>query len=369
MRVGVSGFQSLKGVDLTVEGLTVIVGDSNTGKSALIRAIRSALFNRSDGYFLRDGVTKADVTLTGAPGGLDIQWTKGKTPAVFRVNGDEFQKVGKGTPGVIQDAGYRSVEIREDATVYPQVAGQFDSLFLLPEAGSVLVDTLAAASKLDLYATAIDLCAADVREAKTRLKITKERVDTLAPGTEALMVVVDEWLARMEGLRVRYDAAQARRAELEAARGHLSRRQAAARVSEPAGPRAMVSSRLREKIQVLRQLKAARQVKAPAAFVATPAADRVKQVMAAVKALVFARRLRPSAPPPALPAVGLSGLLDITGRRLAVQAYLDAVKSRKVRRQEVEMLSAEEFAAQKALTVFGAQFPACATCGAPMVAA
>lgn len=64
-RVILENFQSHKYsiVDFN-EGLNVIVGPSDSGKSAIIRGIKWALYNEPSGdYFIREGSTECSVTL------------------------------------------------------------------------------------------------------------------------------------------------------------------------------------------------------------------------------------------------------------------------------------------------------------------
>src|SRR6187551_1753821 len=102
MKVTVRNFQSLGDVTLDASGLTVVVGRSNLGKSALIRAMTGALFNRPGEAFVRIGKTHAEVSLTDLPtvlkGPLNVEWTKGHNLNEFHVNGKDYKKVGQDAP-------------------------------------------------------------------------------------------------------------------------------------------------------------------------------------------------------------------------------------------------------------------------------
>lgn len=166
MKVHVQNFQSLKDAQLDVEGLTVIVGPSDLGKSALVRAIEAALFNLPGDYFVRAGATFAEVHLaevpTAAGGTLDVVWRKGKGKNEFVVNGAKFDKVGTDAPPPLVVAGFRDVA----EEVRPQIATQFDRLFLLDRPGSTVADILTALSRVVVVAAADRLCATDVRDTK-----------------------------------------------------------------------------------------------------------------------------------------------------------------------------------------------------------
>lgn len=214
MKIHAKNFQSLKDISLPVEGLTVIVGSSNAGKSALIRAASAALCNKSGNYFVRNGAKNAEVTIEGLPnvkgGTLDVSWEKGKKPTTFTINGEAYAKVGKGVPSKLEDAGYRDLSLR-DVDLRPLIASQSDprGLFLLHESGHTLVEALAVASKLDLLADAIELCEADRRSlevtVRTYLKQLEEArgaQETHEPVFAAWVEVTTPVLARARQLQV-----------------------------------------------------------------------------------------------------------------------------------------------------------------------
>ena len=56
LHIDIKDFQSLKKADiLLTPGITVITGATNNGKSAIIRAIDSAIFNLGDDSMVRGG--------------------------------------------------------------------------------------------------------------------------------------------------------------------------------------------------------------------------------------------------------------------------------------------------------------------------
>ena len=55
MKVTVENFQSIKRAEIDVDGFTVITGPNNSGKTALMRAIRGAFQNAPGSAFIRHG--------------------------------------------------------------------------------------------------------------------------------------------------------------------------------------------------------------------------------------------------------------------------------------------------------------------------
>lgn len=183
MRVLVKRFQSIAKAALTVEGLTVVVGPSDLGKSALVRAISGALFNRPGDSFVRVGASTTSVDLIDAPGRqgpLQISWRKGRGTNEFEINGKTYEKVGQGTPDVLVAAGFRDVTVGDDE-LRPQMATQFDRLFLVDRSGPFISEVLTMLSRLSVLTLADKLCSTDVAKDKQTLHLRKAdllRVET-----------------------------------------------------------------------------------------------------------------------------------------------------------------------------------------------
>lgn len=208
MRASIRDFQSIKAVDVELVGLTVLVGPSNAGKSALVRALAGALFNRPGDSFVRQGAKVAEVTLTEVPVRdgdplASVVWTKGAGVNQFVINGEKFSNVGKVAPQRLLDGGYRDLDIDDRVTLRPQVSGQFNGPFLLDASGSVVSEVLTRASRLDVLLRAGAACTKDLRGTRQTLGIrradltvAKRGLDLVEPRVTALQVRVQALCAR-----------------------------------------------------------------------------------------------------------------------------------------------------------------------------
>lgn len=228
----VRDFQSLAQVELELGQLTVIVGASNSGKSAVVRALQAALFNRSGGEFVREGAESCRVELAFAGGNL--VWTKPRkggatyeictgeaaklrtSPVLDRLiqgsaaasitapDGGVLQltRVGKQMPPEIEAlTGVREIQI-ETLKARLQFAGQFEEPFLLAGTGGQAAKLLARLSKLDVLVTAQVLARRDM-----------ERTRRVGADAESLAIDLRDRLAAQpdyEWLLARWQALQER---------------------------------------------------------------------------------------------------------------------------------------------------------------
>jgi energy-coupling factor transporter ATP-binding protein EcfA2 len=394
MHARIENFQSHADTQVEIEGFTVILGPSNHGKSALVRAVAAALFNRPGDAFVRHGQDDdAVVTLTGLPsttGPLTVSWSKGKKPAVFTVNGATYGKVGKGTPQPLLDAGYRLVELR-DVSLRVQVAGQLDRLFLLHDGGGVLVDAVGEAARLDVFANAVEACAADLRAAVAAHKGARTRQEAYTVRVAALTPPARAWLDASTALAQQVEALDAQVVEV---RQSQARAQARVRALAVVAPQAVPTPPVDTFTKPLHWCRVRRLVASVTAPVPLPGLpEGAATFRTALQAVRVGRRARavfaPVAPPQAVDAISLRrqvalaqsytralqvpaptpvGVNVIDSPRFiaqcaAVTAYRSRVEAVEVTRDSLLSATNAVAYANTALQTFKAAHPVCPTCG------
>lgn len=130
--VGVQGYQSLYKVGLKLGQFTVIYGESDVGKSALYRAIRALLTAESGDSFISKGENRAGVALR-LNSGEKVVWIKRRGKSCEYKMGEESWRRNRTLPlGVSKVLRLSPLTVDGDK-FYPNLRGQFDSLFLLFE--------------------------------------------------------------------------------------------------------------------------------------------------------------------------------------------------------------------------------------------
>lgn len=218
-RLEIRDFQSLSEVSLELGQLVVIIGSTNSGKSAVVRALQAALFNRSGGEFVREGKDATEVKLVFEGGPLT--WRKPrKGGGEYRMNGTPLTRVGREAPPELDKlTGVREI-VGEGVKARLNFDDQFSEPFLLAGTGGQAARLLARVSKLDVLVTAQVLARRDGE----RTKKAATAADELAQGLRDRLAAQPDYeqlLRRWEALRERNEVLQAEEAKLVAADGLL----------------------------------------------------------------------------------------------------------------------------------------------------
>ena len=130
MKLSGSQFQPWDSFDLEIEGLTVLVGPSNRGKSALFRALKGILRNDLPDNYVRNG-QEEPMSVTLNVEGHSIEATRKRGGTVkYVVDGKKFSSLGGKTPEELKDLGFGDIKIGE-YTIDPIFSSQNKAQFLI----------------------------------------------------------------------------------------------------------------------------------------------------------------------------------------------------------------------------------------------
>ena len=176
MKLKVDNFQSIKSAEIEVKGLTVITGENSIGKSALARAFNGVFTNLRGDAHVRNGESHSSVLVT-FDDGNEVLWEKGKKVNRYVVNGKEISKVGSGVPDEVKELGVTSVKV-DGKEVYPQIAKQFQNIFLIDLPPSALSSALSDVEMIQQLEEASSKARSEVRDIKSRMKVKREDLET-----------------------------------------------------------------------------------------------------------------------------------------------------------------------------------------------
>jgi len=185
-KIRVRNYQSIADAKIEVSGLTVVTGKSNIGKSALIRAATAMLFGAPGESFIKNGEAWAGgaIVIEDGQGEFKVQWRKVKTQArtpnlqpVLAINGHVHTKIGRDHKDLVAPYGIAEIETTT-ARFRPQVAGQFDQIFLIGANETAVAEVFKILGRADIVTDAQKEAKKDLKENTDRKAIRREDTET-----------------------------------------------------------------------------------------------------------------------------------------------------------------------------------------------
>ena len=185
VRIEIRDFQSIAHEVVEVDGFSALVGRSNIGKSAVVRAIKAALTGAPADSYVRHGVDcprgtkgaktcKCFCSVHIVADGFDLLWEKGDAVNRYVHNTVTHTVVGRGTPDFLAD-GFSLVKIGDEKELL-QVSDQFNPIFILNKSGTIVADVLSDVAKLDEINVASRMVEKDRKEAASTRKVRQKDV-------------------------------------------------------------------------------------------------------------------------------------------------------------------------------------------------
>lgn len=176
-----TNFQSLQDVDLEFGKLTVIVGASSSGKSALTRAMKAVTSNALDSDNITRGTKEAAVTLRTDEASVTIERKAGGS-SVYKIakqTGEEspYSKLNRQVPTQVTEALGILPSTQEVASI--NFAGQFDTPYLLKEGASAVARILGELTNVSTIFAAVREASKRAKNASTLVNLRKKDRDRL----------------------------------------------------------------------------------------------------------------------------------------------------------------------------------------------
>ena len=213
-RVQIKNFQSLQNVDLELGSLTIIRGESSSGKSALLRALRMLASNSRGHSFVTLGHSVSSVSLSSETWTVTLE--RGEGVGEYKIYEETkapqlYTKLASGVPELVS----KRLGIPPNGI---QFAAQHDAPFLLQESGAGVAGVL---GELTNVSTIFDA----VRELNRRRLNLNSVLKTRTGDLESLERRLEQFSA-LDEREARLDALDTQMTECQQLRGSSSRLQA-----------------------------------------------------------------------------------------------------------------------------------------------
>lgn len=185
-KIIIENFQSHSHSVFTLkQGLNVIVGPSDSGKSAVIRALKWVLYNEPAGdFFIREGEKDCSVTVEFNDGTILKRYRSKSRNGYLLLNSDNeemrFEGIGSGVPEEIVDAtGISKIILDQDSSSAINLGEQLEGPFLLSEKPSTRANAIGRLVGVNLLDDALREVLKDIRNINLRKKETEEALISL----------------------------------------------------------------------------------------------------------------------------------------------------------------------------------------------
>jgi len=186
MKIRIEGYQSSKDTTLEIEGLTVITGRSNIGKSAIVRSIEAVFENQKGNNFITNGMAYTQVSLEDL--GTEVVWKKTKSSSSYTIDGKIYTKCGRGElPTDLGKLGILPVRANK-RDYFPQIHSQFDGPFILGDSYSpaAAAELISASQDNQIVNMAVKLSKTSERDLNSEIKIRESDLVDLKKRGESL---------------------------------------------------------------------------------------------------------------------------------------------------------------------------------------
>jgi len=186
--------------------ITAIVGPSDVGKSAIIRALRWLMLNKPRGdSFIKQGEKTTSTKLR--IGGHTIERIRNGNENIYRLDEKEYRAFGNGVPSEIANL------LSVDETNFQ---GQHDSPFWFNLTAGELAHELNQVVDLGIIDKVSSSIASKLRKAKVELEVCEGRLEKAKNDRESLKFIktVDQQLRELEKQQEKVEEANDRRAKL-----------------------------------------------------------------------------------------------------------------------------------------------------------
>ena len=163
-----------------IEGLNIVIGCSNSGKTAMLRAIDGVIFNKSSDDKIRFGKTSSLVGID--YNGNKVLWKRDKSAeskVSYSVNGKVLVKVGRVQPQEVKDALGISEIVMLKSKEKLNFWRQMDYPLLLEKTPSQLYEFMALSSEEDNLTACLSLMKEDLKTTNDNLKRAEGALDVI----------------------------------------------------------------------------------------------------------------------------------------------------------------------------------------------
>lgn len=182
--IKIVNFQSISNLVLELDKVNLIRGDSDIGKSAILRAVNCLLTGSFPEYYIKAGYITSSIEIISGSDSVKYQRSRGKSP-IYNVNGSIFTKLGRNSipSQVFEVVSDPFIHIDNTLKKSINIQAQHDQMFLLQKtSSSEVAKVIGFVSKLNEVFILLKNMNTDIRDSKSAYSFkvsSKEKADAL----------------------------------------------------------------------------------------------------------------------------------------------------------------------------------------------
>ena len=188
-------------------GLNVITGDTECGKSTLIRAIQSILTGKMPEDYITKGKKDCNVKIIFSDNTV-AEWERNNKENIISINNRKFERIGKEVPKEYFDIlGKVNLEYGNEKKSLC-ISSQFDNHFFITDSDYDKNKILGAICGIDITDDIIYLINKDDREAKTNIKYIDSLLEELSLKLKNIVPVINNRISvqkKLEDLKIKFE--------------------------------------------------------------------------------------------------------------------------------------------------------------------
>ena len=167
------------------DGLTVLVGPNNIGKSTVAVALKILARNANSNFVMQHDQKECSISVETSEG-HSIQWTKRKSPS-YLINGQSKDRLGRGgTPPELDETLRLAAVEFEDKDFEPHFGDQKSPIFLINRPPSQIAQFFSTTSDAEKLVAMQRLHQRHRTEAQTKAKLLAQKNDAIQQSIQAL---------------------------------------------------------------------------------------------------------------------------------------------------------------------------------------
>lgn len=179
IKVKIKNYQAIKNAELEFnKGITVIVGNSNNGKSSIIRSIESAINNKGGSSFINYDADSCAVEIN--DNNHTILWSKSKKQgkSSYNIDGKELKKIGQSQISEVGEVLNMQEVIINNEKIRLNFWKQLDFPFLVGKTPYQLFDFISKSREQELITSYQNTTTTSYKDKTKEINATHTKIDT-----------------------------------------------------------------------------------------------------------------------------------------------------------------------------------------------